>query len=141
VLAAQYYLVAASALAVAIPGGEPRSYSTVGLLLVFVVATLAINSVGYYVDRSTRLPVIHLADHFGGAALGALSAWLFVSLVLTTADFGLATPLAGLEVLQRDALRLIQGSAIAPVVHSSMPALYETLRPWIPQGIPAPFAT
>src|SRR3990172_9264258 len=123
VLAAQYYLVAASAIALAVPGGEPRAYSTVGLLAVFVVSTLSMNAVGYLAYRSTRLPLLAVADHLGGAALGVLSAWLFVSLTLTAANFGLAIPLGGIEWAQRDATHLISDSTLVPVVHDWLPAI------------------
>lgn len=141
VLAAQYYLVAASAMAFVVPGGETRAYSAVGLLIVFVVSTLSMNAVGYLVYSSTKLPLLAAADHLGGAVLGVLSAWLFVSLTLTAANFGLAIPLGGIEWAQRDATHLIGDSTLVPVVHDLLPAIYGTLRPWVPSGIPAPFVT
>lgn len=141
VLAAQYYLVAATALAAIVPGGEARAYSTIGLLLMFIIAVCAINAVGYHVYRSTKLPFLAAADHVGGAMLGVVSAWLILTLTLTAVDFGLAIPLSGMEWAQQNTVQMLHNSIFIPAVHSGMPTLYETLRPWVPAGIPAPFST
>ena len=141
VLAAQYYGVAAAGLTAIVPGGDPMAYSAVALLLLFVVSATAINAAGYFTYKSTQRPELALTDHLGGASLGLLSAWLCLSLILSAADFALAMPLGGMGWAQHTAVGMVRSSALVPMVHGSMPALYETLRPWVPAGLPAPFAT
>ena len=140
VLSAQYYQLAGRGLALIIPGGTIRGYSVVGLLLVFVVVVVIINSLCYLCYRHTGLPLVARLERVAGAGLGLLSAWLFASLLVTAADFGLSLPVAGLESAQSVALRMMSNSLLVPTLHQSMPALFETIRPWVPAGLPAPFS-
>lgn len=141
VLAAQYYLAAATGIALVIPGGDARAYGTVGLLLIFSIAVLAINAIGYLTYDSTKLPLLAAFDHVAGGALGVVSAWLFVTLLLTATDFGL-TSTVGAVFSQRqgaDVAALIQQSSLVQMLHNHMPILYASLRPWLPAGLPFPF--
>lgn len=140
VLAAQYYRVAAHGLALALPGGHPTNYSIVGVLSVFVLTVVAFNAVSYLACKSTTLSLATAMERLAGGVLGGLSAWLFLSLMLTVTNFGLSARFVGMEGAQVLALRLMDDSTMVSALHRSMPALYETIRPWIPAGLPAPFS-
>ncbi len=76
-----------------VPMNIARNY-TVGALLnvfsfvvIFFIAYLIISSIGHFVNRVNRLPIIGKVNRFGGLAFGAIKGFLLIFIVLALLSF------------------------------------------------------
>jgi membrane protein required for colicin V production len=91
--------------------------------------------------KSMRLQIFPFFDHLGGMALGVIGMWILITVIVNVLTFAVNTQDWGGSA---DLYRLIltaglEGSQIALVTTSTLPAIVTAIRPWMPGGLPAIF--
>lgn len=140
VLAAQYYGVTADILRRFAQDSDPVARSFAAFALVFFVALVVLNWLGFAVYGNTRLPFLAAADAVGGALLGLVSSWALTCVALIIVNYGLKGTWIGVEPTISFVREQMVQSFLSPVVSSYLPTLTSTLLPWLPGGLPAFFA-
>jgi uncharacterized membrane protein required for colicin V production len=138
VLAAQYYPYIANNLRFWI-GNNSTVNGAVALAATFVVMALILNGLTHYVYRQTGVPALAWADRLAGAGLGFVWSWAIAGLALTVIAFATGASWQSWEDNRQTITLALNHSSLAHMVSALLPHLYQTMRPWLPLGIPAPF--
>lgn len=139
VLAAQYHPYLGRSLEGWVAGG-PGVRNVVALAVLFVAFAVILNWLTRYIYcRQTSLAALVWGDRFGGAALGLIWAWTLGGLALTIANVAVSFSWQGWEADRLALSNALSHSSLAPLVNSYLPFLFASLRPWLPQGLPAVF--
>ncbi|MBI4318011.1 MAG: CvpA family protein [Chloroflexi bacterium] len=139
VLAAQYYGIVGDQIGLFIPQSDHSVRNALALILIFLVVVVITHWLTYGVYTDTRLPFLSAVDHLGGAILGLVGAWTLAGVTITMLIFALGLSWHSWEPLQNTVRSELSQSVLLPALRNYLPLVYETIRPWLPSGLPAPF--
>ncbi len=139
VLALQYYAPVSNWAAKLWPYTEESSRTTFGMVIVFVFSFLILNLVSYFLYEETRLPSMAVVDQGGGALAGAVGGWILAAIIVNLLGLSFRFAWGGWETLEGATQFHFNSSVFVPMLYSQMPALLETVRPWLPTGLQVPF--
>lgn len=113
--------------------------------IAFFVTMLAVmvplNILALDAYRVTRLRVLPVVDYLAGMALGLISMWFLLTVIVTVLYFATSAQTWVQAEWLRQTLRAgIAGSQLARYAASTVPVLITFLRPWLPFGLPAMFS-
>lgn len=139
ILAAQYHSYLGRSLDVWF-AEDPGVRNVIALVALFVAFAVILNWLARFIYyRNTSLPALVWGDRLTGAALGLIWAWALAGLALTIVNLAMSVSWQGWEPDRVTLASTLRQSNLAPLISSFVPYLYESLRPWLPQGLPAVF--
>ena len=119
---------------------DPGVRNIIALVALFVAFAVILNWLARFIYyHNTSLPALVWGDRLTGAALGLVWAWALAGLALTIVNLATSVSWQGWESDRMALASTLSQSNLAPVISSFVPYLYESLRPWLPQGLPAIF--
>ena len=136
VLAAQYYGMFTDLLAPSV-GLDPTTLASLAMFGLFAVAWTALHGMSYLIYPQTTLSRVAFFDRLGGAGLGLAVGMAIIGVGLTLFVFILQTPWGIYGANQQSLLNLVMTSRLDALIQSILPAFFQTLRPWLPRGLPA----
>ncbi len=137
-LAAQYSGVITAALA---PSVQLDQTTLASLMMfgVFALSWLTLHAMSYLIYPNTTLAELAIVDRIGGAGLGLAVGTTIIGVGITLFVFILQAPW-GMDYTNHQGLvSMVASSRLDPVIQSYLPSFYDTLRPWLPRGLPAMF--
>lgn len=114
--------------------------NAVTFFVIFFVIVLIINFIAKDAYRSTRLQLVPWTDHIGGMILGLASMWALLTIAVSVLAFTTSTD----TWIQAESVRLIlrsglESSRLAEYSEETLPVIINSIRPWLPTGLPALF--
>lgn len=138
VLAAQYYGLVGAIVAPSL-NLDPTTLASLTMFGVFVVAWVVLHGMSYLIYPSTTFSRLAIVDRIGGAGLGLAVGTAIVGVGLTLMVFILQAPW-GMSYSDRQTLvNMVGSSRLDVLIQSVLPSFFNTLRPWLPRGLPAMF--
>lgn len=141
VLGAQYHRLLARWIAALVPSALPVVVDAVAFFFIFGVAMAIFNWLGHQVYASLRLPFIGCLDGLLGAIFGLLAGCIQLIIALTVLQFLVSINWREWEPWRQTILALIRTSTLFHPLLASAPTIFALLKPWLPAGLPAIFAT
>lgn len=114
--------------------------NALAFFIILLGSIVIINLLAMDAYKSTRLRLVPALDHAGGMAVGLVSMWLLLTIVINVLIFA-----TGAQAwLKGETLRLflkagLDGSQIVGLTSESLPMILASIRPWLPAGMPAIF--
>lgn len=139
ILALQYYSPVANYAQGLWPQTDPWSRMTLGMATIFIAAFVVLNLVSYSIYQETRLSSIALLDHGGGALAGALEGWILAAIAVNLLGLSFRFVWGGWEDIEAVTQAQFNDAALVPALYAQLPMLFNTVRPWLPAGLPVPF--
>ncbi|HVC33283.1 MAG TPA: CvpA family protein [Chloroflexota bacterium] len=136
VLAAQYYGLVSAALAPSL-GLDQTTLASLTMFGIFVLAYASLHGMSYLIYPHTSLTQLAIFDRVGGAGLGLAVGTTIIGVGLTLLVFILQAPWGMNYSNQQVMVSLIGSSRLDTVIQSVLPSFFNTLRPWLPNGLPA----
>jgi uncharacterized membrane protein required for colicin V production len=140
VVAARYYGEAAGFVTEHVTAADHTVASAYALAAITTAGTLGLAWLSHGVYRSTRLSRAVAFDRLAGAGLGMAWSWAVVAFAVTVLVYGASFSWGAREALRVDLAAQLDGSRLIGLVRWTLPILRETIAPWLPGGLPVPFA-
>lgn len=137
-LAAQYSGLLAGLLAPSIRINQ-TALGSLTMFGVFALAWLTLHGLSYLIYPSTTLSQLAMFDRVGGAGLGLAVGTTIIGVGLTLFVFILQAPWGMNYTNQQSLVTMVASSRLDAVIQSYLPSFFDTLRPWLPRGLPAMF--
>ena len=106
---------------------------------VFAVTWLSLHGMSYLIYPSTTFSELAIFDRVGGAGLGLAVGSTIVGVGITLFVFILQAPWGMNYTNQQSLVSMVSSSRLDAIIQSYLPSFFETLRPWLPRGLPAMF--
>ncbi|MHB1417879.1 MAG: CvpA family protein [Chloroflexota bacterium] len=136
VLAAQYHLVVAGYLS-RVVAFDPTLEASIGFALTFIWALLFLGWISRRAYPSMRILNLGVFDNLVGAALGALTGVIVVSVAIAAVLFAVSVDWPNYngfrEALDNDSTT----STLVPILSAYAPTFFRAVTIWIPGGVPA----
>lgn len=137
-LAAQYSGLLTALLLPSV-GLDQTTLGSLTMFGTFAVCWAILHGMSYLIYPHTNLSQLAVFDRVGGAGLGLAVGTTIVGVGLTLFVFILQAPW-GMDYSNQHALvSMVSTSRLDAVIQSMLPSFFDTLRPWLPRGLPAMF--
>lgn len=139
ILGAQYYTVVAGWVHLLSPGPPSRAVNAFGFFVILIFVVSIINWLANDAYHLSRLRIFPLVNVVGGALLGLLTTVILISVAAPILAFatGEAWPVA--ESARYNVITGLTSSRFLAIFGLFTPALLDTLKPWLPNGLPSIF--
>lgn len=114
---------------------------TVIFLVVFVIVWLIFNVAAFISFRTAPRFLPDTADRLVGMLLGVVTGLLLAAVVTLALSYATSVEWPQNNETRRAIQGLIEASTIRPFVGALIPALAQTIEPWLPAGLPSFFLT
>jgi uncharacterized membrane protein required for colicin V production len=140
ILAAQYYNNLANFFKDQLVTTPGTLLTAVSFFIIMFSVTALLNFLSFDAYKTTKLALMPALDHLGGMILGLIAAWILITLALDVLTFATsAHNWASAEEIRQVLRQGILGSQIAATAQSTLPSILETIKPWLPAGLPGIF--
>lgn len=117
--------------------GFPRSLAeALAFLLILILTTVLITSILRRTYRDTALPGLRQVDQLGGMVIGFLVSIIWIGFAILALAFVLAAPVSEEGSFHMSLLNYFHGSNLIPIFYALLPAVFATLKLWMPKGLP-----
>ncbi|HLG50827.1 MAG TPA: CvpA family protein [Chloroflexota bacterium] len=137
-LAAQYYAFVTAVVAPSV-SLDPTTLAAICMFSIFALAWTTLHLLSYIIYPWTNLSRLAIIDHLGGASLGFVIGTAVIGVGLSLLGFILQSSWGTYQESQQVLASLVSSSRLDPYIQAVLPYFYETLRPWLPHGLPAMF--
>lgn len=139
VLAAQYHHVAGNWLQNFVPSAGLSSRDAIAFIAIFIITEVIVNFLGYKAYQVTRVGRFGVVDHLAGGLVGLLIGSVAVLVFLLVLNYALQSPWYTYENLRTNLALVQEHSALASHFLAIAPVVSESIKPWIPSGLPSLF--
>lgn len=142
VLATQFFQPVSRAFGEMVKAAPNTLTNALAFFALFFVVMSVVNLLALDAYKSTRIRLIPIVDHVVGMLLGLASAWVILTIMVQVLSFAANTQgwgggAEGIRVLLKDG---IASSVFVTVTASTLPMIVNSVKPWLPGGLPALFS-
>ena len=142
VIASQYYFYISDFLS-RLAGGGPAAklLTAMSFLFLLFLVSLLVSWLVMDAFRLTKLKLYPSLDHLGGTVLGLVSVVALIILLTPVFIFAISEPWTGgwPEGIRSFLATQFQHSYLVPIFNELKPIMLESLKPWLPTGLPSLF--
>lgn len=140
ILAAQYYQALGNFFKDMLSTTPGTALMAVAFFIIMFSVTAILNFLSFDAYKTTKLTLIPGLDHLGGMVLGLVAAWILITLAINILNFATSTHNWATAEQFRQVLRDgLLGSQIASAAETTLPSILQTIKPWLPGGLPGIF--
>jgi len=120
---------------------QPNTLTNAIAFFVILFLVMAIvNFLGIDAYKTTKLRLMPFLDHITGMLLGVLSMWIIITIGVSVLSFSVNTQnWLNAETAQLIIKSGLATSQVAIVTNATLPMIVDTIRVWLPTGLPAVF--
>ena len=140
ILGAQYYAPFAAWLrAITFQSHSDRISNMVAFFIIVLLVYTLLTFLAQDAYRSTRLKIFPLIDQFGGSILSLATLLIMAVLSLAVLKFSIVEQWPGIEAFHDQIANGLGSSTLVLLLETNKDMLLDTLRPWLPAGLPSIF--
>jgi uncharacterized membrane protein required for colicin V production len=140
ILGAQYYApFAAWMRAVTFQPNLSRISNMIAFFVIVLLVYTVLTFLAQDAYERTRLKIFPVVDQFGGSILALATLVIMAVLSLAVLQFSIVEPWPGLEAAHDQIASGLGSSSLVLLLETNKEMLLNTLRPWLPAGLPSIF--
>ncbi len=139
IVASQYYYLIGNGLKDSLKTTPGLALNAIAFFGIMIVVMAILNFLALDATKMIiRLP--SLIDHLGGMLLGLAGSWIFLTIGVTILFVITLTGWSEVEGVRQVIYAGVRESLIAHLAQTSLPTLLDSIKPWLPGGIPNIFS-
>jgi uncharacterized membrane protein required for colicin V production len=140
ILGAQYYApLGAWMRAITFQPQQSRISNMIAFFAIVMLVYTVLTFLAQDAYERTRLKIFPLLDQFGGSILGLATLVIVAILALAVLQFSIVEPWPGIEAVHDQIANGLGSSSLVLLLETNKDMLLNTLRPWLPAGLPSIF--
>ncbi len=139
IVASQYYHLLGNGLKNSLTTTPGMVLNAIAFFAIMVVVVVVLNVLALDATKMIiRLP--SLVDHLGGMLLGLIGAWIALTIAVSILLVITLSGWADADGARQFIYLGVRNSLLAQATQSSLPTLLNSIKPWLPGGIPNIFS-
>ena len=139
ILGAQYYSVLSGFLHFIFSSVPLKFMNAISFFIIVGASALVVDLLARDAYQSTKLQLLPIVDHLGGAILGLVTPLITITIVIPVLTFATGESWPLLEQTRFITIGALQTSRLLPLFDHFKPLILNAVSPWLPAGLPSVF--